>query len=520
MLKASKLKEIIIDGHDLTLEEFVAVARYNAIVKIDEKVIEKMNKARDFVKKIANNNEVAYGITTGFGELSKVSVDKEKSNILSTNLVLSHAVATGNPYNIEQVRGMILLLSNNLSHGYSGCRSVLIEILIEMLNKNVIPFVPEKGSLGASGDLAPLSHIGLVLLGKGKAYYKGQLLEGKKAMDLADIKTLDTLVNKEGLALTNGTHTMTSIAALNIYDALKIEVLADTIASMSFTALGGQLNAFNPKIHQLRRQISQQKVAENLLALTKDSKLVNDFQGKRVQDAYTLRCIPQVHGASRDSIAHSKTIVERELNAITDNPLIFPDEELVLSGGNFHGEPIAQVMDFLAIAISEYASIAERRLERMVNPSLSNGLSPFLTIDAGVNSGYMIVQYSAASMVSENKVLAHPASVDSIPSSANQEDFVSMGTTAARKCSWIIQNTLSTLAYELLTAIQAIDIRLLNKSKDELSPVHKEIYQRIRRDIDFMQEDREIRIDIEKIENIIRSQDLLEIIYKYCPKIF
>lgn len=513
MLNPNIIKEVTLDGHDLSLQEFIAVARYKAKLIVSDLIIEKMNKSRQYVKKIAENNEIAYGITTGFGELAKVVVDGEKSHTLSTNLVLSHAVATGDPYTKEQVRGMMLLLSNNLSHGYSGCRPVLVEILADMLNKDVIPLVPQKGSLGASGDLAPLSHVGLVLLGKGKAYYKDQVLDGKKAMEKADIQTVDTLVNKEGLALTNGTHAMTSLAALNVYDSLYIAELADVVASMSFTALSGQLNAFDSRIHNLRNQINQKKVAENLIKLTKGSKLVEKAQGQRVQDAYTLRCIPQVHGACRDSIDHVLTVVERELNAVTDNPLIFPDDEMIISGGNFHGEPIAQVMDFLGIAISEYASISERRLERMVNSNLSNGLSPFLTVDAGVNSGYMIVQYSAASMVSENKVLAHPASVDSIPSSANQEDFVSMGTTAARKCSWIIQNTLSVLAYELLTAVQAIDIRTVNNIQaDDLSETLNKIYQRIRKDISFMDTDKELRLDIEKIEEIIRSDDLKQII--------
>ena len=513
MHKANNIKEVNLDGHHLSLNELVGVAKYNAKVLISEETKNKIIESRKLVEKIVEENQIAYGITTGFGDLAKVVVDKESSNQLSTNLVLSHAVATGNPYKIDQVRAMMLLLCNSLAHGYSGCRLEIIEILIEMLNKNVTPYVPEKGSLGASGDLAPLSHIALLVLGKGKAYYQDELLDGKTAMAKANIKTVDTLVNKEGLALTNGTHAMTAVAALNLYDALKIEVLANTIAAMSFSALQGQLNAYDKRIHELRGQDGQIKVANNILELTKDSLMVKNGQGKRVQDAYSLRCIPQVHGACKDSIEYVKTIIEKEMNAVTDNPLLFIEDEAVISGGNFHGEPIALAMDFLGIAISELASISERRLERMVNQNLSNGLYPFLTSNPGINSGYMIVQYSAASMVSENKVLAHPASVDSIPSSANQEDFVSMGSTATRKCSWIIQNTLSVLAYELLTACQGVDIRnILDGTNNSLSKTLQKVYERVRKDIDYMQVDKELRIDIEKIEEIIRSDDIVDIV--------
>ena len=518
MIRPDNIKEFVLDGHDLTLQEFVAVARYRAKVSLSDEVVDRMQRSRTYVEKISSNNEVAYGITTGFGELAKVVVESEKSDELSTNLVLSHAVATGDPYQIEQVRGMMILLCNNLSHGYSGCRPLLVKMLVRMLNENVVPVVPCKGSLGASGDLAPLSHIGLVLLGKGKAIYQGKEYAGKQAMDEAGIETIDMLVNKEGLALTNGTHAMTSLAALNLYDAMRIEKLCDVSAAMSFTALCGQLNAYDEKIHELRRQTGQIKTAYNLNLLTKGSRLVESSQGLRVQDAYSLRCIPQVHGACKDAIEYVKSIVEKELNAVTDNPLIFADDEEVISGGNFHGEPIALAMDFLGIAVSEIASIAERRIERMVNSSLSNGLSPFLTVDAGVNSGYMIVQYSAASMVSENKVLAHPASVDSIPSSGNQEDFVSMGTTAARKCCLIIQNCLSVIAFELLSACQAIDIR--NRDNDKgLSEILNDVYQFIRKDITFMDSDRELRVDIEKIEQIIREDDLLNLILDRCPQL-
>lgn len=510
MKKPYEIKEVVIGDHDLSLEEFIAVARYHAETKIAGKAIDRMTQSRNLVKQIAERNDVAYGITTGFGELSKVSVDKEMSGKLSTNLVLSHSVATGENYSEEQVRGMMLLLSNSLSKGYSGCRVELVEILIDMLNRNVIPVVPQKGSLGASGDLAPLSHIALLLLGKGKASYQGKILEGKEAMQQAGIGTVDTLVNKEGLALTNGTHAMTSLAALNVYDAGELISMADLIASITFTALTGQKAAFDQRIHRLRGQKGQIHTAENLLRLTKDSEICDVSQGLRIQDAYSLRCIPQVHGACRDAIDYVKEKLEIELNAVTDNPLLFTEDGSVISGGNFHGEPMALAMDFLGIAVSEIASISERRLERMVNASLSNGLQPFLCVNPGINSGFMIVQYSAASMVSENKVLAHPASVDSIPSSANQEDFVSMGTTASRKCSWIIQNAISVLGFELFTACQALDLRKKGEKDNGLSPAQNMVYERVREEIPFIEEDKEMRIEIEKMERLIRSGELLK----------
>ena len=515
MEKSYEIKEVVIGDHDLTLEEFIAVARYHAETGISKQAIGKMTQSRQLVEQIADRGDVAYGITTGFGELARVSVDKEMSGKLSTNLVLSHSVATGESYSEEQVRGMMLLLCNSLSKGYSGCRVKLVEILIDMLNRDVVPVVPQKGSLGASGDLAPLSHIALLLLGKGKAYYHGEILEGKQAMQAAGIETVDTLVNKEGLALTNGTHAMTSLAALSVYDAEELISLADLIASISFTVLTGQKAAFDHRIHQLRGQKGQIHTAENLLRLMEGSEICDASQGLRVQDAYTLRCIPQVHGACRDAIEYVREKVDIELNAVTDNPLLFTEDGSVISGGNFHGEPMALAMDFLGIALSEIASISERRLERMVNASLSNGLNPFLCTDPGINSGFMIIQYSAASMASENKVLAHPACVDNIQSSANQEDFVSMGTTAARKCSSIIQNVYSVLGFELFTTCQGVDLRKKDEKNNGLSPAQNAVYERVREDIGFIEEDKEMRIEIEKMEKLIRNKELLQIVRRF-----
>lgn len=512
MKNPEEIKHIVLDGHSLTLEEFIAVARFHASVEIADSAMEAMKKSRALTEKIAAEKRVAYGITTGFGDFATIAVPEEMSNQLSTNLILSHCTGTGDPYADEVVRGMMLLRANAICVGVSGVRPLLVEMMVEMMNKNVTPVVPQKGSLGASGDLAPLSHMGLVLLGRGEAMYQGEKLSGAEAMKRAGIQTVETLVCKEGLGITNGTCAMTSVGALNLYDTLRAALLADLIASMSLTALTGQLDAFQERMHTVRGHAGQIRVARNIRNLTAGCEILKNSQGDRVQDAYALRCIPQVHGGIRDSLEYVKSKVDIELNAVTDNPMIFTEDEAVISGGNFHGEPMALAFDFLGIACSELADISERRTERMVNAALSNGLTPFLTTQPGVNSGFMIVQYSAASMVSENKVLAHPASVDSIPSSANQEDMVSMGTTAARKAGWILQNTLSVLAFELLTACQAIDIRRRKGTHGKgLSPVQEAVFSHVREKVDFYEVDREIWPDIKVVEAMVRSGELLDI---------
>lgn len=518
IMRPSDTKNVVVDGHSLTLESFVAVARYGATVELAPSALEAMQKSRALAEKIAAENRVAYGITTGFGDFQKVAVPEEMSNELSTNLILSHCTGTGEPYTEEVVRGMLLLRANALCVGVSGIRPILVEMMLEMLNKGVIPEVPQKGSLGSSGDLAPLAHMTLPLLGKGVATYKGEKMSGAEAMAKAGIKTLDTLVCKEGLGMTNGTCAMTSVGSLALYDTICAAQLADVIASMDFEGLTGLRNAFDPRIHAARGQKGQILVAANMRKLLADSEILDNCQSDRVQDAYALRCIPQIHGAIRDALDYVREKVEIELNAVTDNPLLFLEDEAVISGGNFHGEPMAIPFDTLGIACSEIANVSERRTERMVNAALSNGLTPFLTTKPGVNSGFMIVQYAAASMVSENKVLAHPASVDSIPSSANQEDIVSMGTTAARKAGWIVQNTLSVLTDELMTACQAIDIRRnMNTHGQRITPLHEALYQHVRKKVPFYEIDREIWPDIAEIEKMMRSGELLDIVREYMP---
>ena len=519
MLKNPRtIKHIVLDGHSLTLESFVAVARFGATVELADSALEAMKKSRALAQKIADENRVAYGITTGFGDFQKVAVPEEMSNTLSTNLILSHCCATGDPYADEVVRGMMLLRANALCGGVSGVRPILVEMLIEMLNKGVTPVVPQKGSLGSSGDLAPLAHMTLPLLGRGLAHYQGKEMTGAEAMAAAGIKTLDSLVSKEGLGMTNGTCAMASVGGLALFDTLNAADLADIIGSMTFEGVTGLRNAFDPRIHEVRGQKGQIRVAANMRRLLEGSEILDNCQHDRVQDAYALRCIPQIHGAVRDALDFVKDKVDIELNAVTDNPLMFLEDEAVISGGNFHGEPLAIPFDLLGIACSELADNSERRIERMVNAALSNGLTPFLTKKAGVNSGFMIVQYAAASMVSENKVLAHPASVDSIPSSANQEDIVSMGTTAARKAGWIVQNTLSVLADELMTACQAIDIRReLGTHGQKITPCHQEIYDLVRSKVATYEIDREIWPDIRACEELVRGDEILEIVRKHFP---
>ena len=513
------IRRVALDGHSLTLEDFVAIARFKAEAALSDEAREAMARSRALAEKIAGEKRVAYGITTGFGDFASVAVSDELSSQLSTNLILSHCTGTGEPYSEEQVRGMMVLRANALCVGLSGVRPVLVEMLVEMLNKNVVPVIPQKGSLGASGDLAPLSHMGLVLLGRGEAFYQGERLSGGEAMARAGIPVLDTLVCKEGLGITNGTCAMTSVGALHLYDAIQTAQLADLIGSLTLTALTGQLDAYQERMHTARGHIGQIQVAKNIRLLTAGSEILDRCQGARVQDAYALRCIPQVHGAVRDALGYVKDKVDIELNAVTDNPLLFCEDEAVISGGNFHGEPMALPFDFLGIACSELASISERRIERMVNASLSNGLTRFLTTEGGVNSGFMIVQYTAASMASENKVLAHPACVDSIPSSANQEDFVSMGTTAARKAGTILENTRSVLAYELLTACQAIDIRRqIGQYGSGLSPVGEAVFARVRERVAFMEADRELWPDIRAVEAMVRSGELLELAWELAPE--
>lgn len=499
------MKKLSIDGNNLKLEQFIDVARHNVQVELSEEAVVKIQKARDLVDKFVEEDKVVYGITTGFGKFSDVVITGDETKTLQRNLIVSHACGVGEALDEEIVRGIMLLRVNALSKGFSGARLSTINTLVEMLNKKVHPIIPEKGSLGSSGDLAPLSHMVLVMIGEGEAIYKGEKLSGKEAMDKAGIPTIE-LTAKEGLALINGTQVMTSIGAFTIFDAINLSKTADIAAALTVEALNGITDAFDEKVHMIRNQAGQIKAGKNLLALLEGSNMTSRQGELRVQDAYSIRCTPQVHGASKDCFEYVKEKVELEMNAATDNPLIFVDEEEVISGGNFHGQPMALAFDFLALGIAELANLSERRLERLVNPALSNGLPAFLTENGGVNSGFMIVQYSAAALVSENKILAHPASVDSIPSSANQEDHVSMGTIAARKAREILGNARKVLAMEILGACQGIDLRG-NKGLGKATDV---VYNTVREQISILKEDRIMSLDINTCEEILESNVLVD----------
>ncbi|NBI05269.1 histidine ammonia-lyase [Senegalia massiliensis] len=498
------MTEILIDGQNLDLDMFIEVVRNNKKIKLSEQSIKNINNSRALVDRYVDEEKVVYGITTGFGKFSDVIISKQDTKKLQKNLIISHSCGVGEHFSEEVVRGIMLLRINALSKGYSGIRLSTVNTLVEMLNKGVHPVIPEQGSLGASGDLAPLAHMVLVMFGEGKAIYEGEELPGKLAMEKAGIKTID-LTSKEGLALINGTQVMTSVGALTIYDALSLSKLADISAALTNEALNGITDAYDEKIHKARNHIGQINTGQNLLDILNDSKMTTRQGEKRVQDAYSLRCTPQVHGASKDCFSYAKEKIELEMNAATDNPLIFTEEEQVISGGNFHGQPMAITFDFLGIGIAELANISERRLERLVNPALSEGLPAFLVKKGGLNSGFMIVQYSAASLVSENKVLAHPASVDSITSSANQEDHVSMGTISARHARDILNNSRKVIAMEMLAACQAIDLR----GNAGLGVGSEIAYNIIREEIPTLTEDRIMHEDIEKTERVLKSEKII-----------
>lgn len=505
---------VYIDGEKLTIEDIVKVARKGYKVQLTEEAIKKVEKSRELVDRFVEEERVVYGITTGFGKFSDVAISKEETQDLQRNLIISHSCGVGNPFGEEIVRAIMLLRANALAKGFSGIRLSTLKVLIDMINNEVHPVIPEKGSLGASGDLAPLSHMVLVMLGEGEAFYKGERLAGSKAMEKAGIDTIN-LTSKEGLALINGTQVMTAVGALAVYDAIKLMKMADISAAMTLEALNGITDAFDERIHMVRPHQGQINCAQNMLKITKGSKLTTKQGEIRVQDPYTLRCIPQIHGGSRDAINYVLEKINIEINSATDNPVIFADDEEVFSGGNFHGQPMALAFDFLGIAISELANVAERRIERLVNPQLS-GLPAFLTEKGGLHSGFMIAQYAAAALVSENKVLSHPSSVDSIPSSANQEDHVSMGTIGARKAREILKNATNVIAIEILAASQAIDF----KGSENLGEGTKVAYDIIREDVPTLTDDRIMNIDINKCASYISSHKIVDSVEDRIGKLY
>ncbi|MNO19745.1 Histidine ammonia-lyase [compost metagenome] len=503
---------VIIQGSTLTIEEVVQVARYHKNVDLSEESCRKVNHTRKYVEKLLQEKKVVYGLTTGFGKFSDTYISPEDTKALQLNLIRSHSCGIGAPLPEEVVRAVLLLRINALSLGYSGIRLDVILLMVEMLNRNVVPVIPEKGSLGASGDLAPLSHMVLVMIGEGEACYQGVRMPGGQALAQAGLTPI-VLEAKEGLALINGTQVMTAIGTLACWDALNLANWADCAAALTCEALRAVRDAFDPATHIVRPHKGQRQAADNIRNLTAGSRLMTRQGELRVQDAYSLRCAPQVHGASRDALAYIAGKLEIEINSATDNPLIFADEEKVISGGNFHGQPIALPMDHLSISAAELANISERRIERMVNPHLNDGLPPFLTKNGGLESGFMIAQYAAAAVVSENKSLAHPASVDSIPSSGNQEDHVSMGTIGARKAKQIVDNAYAVLAIELLCGTQAIDYR----NPQLLGQGTQWLYDHCRELVSFVDADRVLSGDFATIAEWMKEPCVLEELFALVP---
>ena len=448
--------KIYLDGTNLSIESAIKIVSGNINVALSAESLRKVKASRRHVDKWIADNEVIYGVTTGFGEFKDVKISKADVKKLQKNLIRSHSAGVGTPLSPRLARLMLLLRINSLAKGYSGVRPELLEYLVKIFNLGIIPYIPSQGSVGSSGDLAPLSHLAAFITGDGYGYENNRLQPSVKILKKFNLMPFE-LEAKEGLALINGTQMMTACAVDTVYRAEKLSKLADIAAALSVEALRGSDKPFSARIHMLRPHSGQIKTAENLRKLLKNSEIrKSHINCDRVQDAYSLRCIPQVHGAVKDTIQFVKGIIETEINSATDNPLIFPETGEHIEGGNFHGEPVALAMDFLKIAVSELGSISERRTARLVDGNLS-GLPRFLTDKGGLNSGLMIAQYTAASLVSENKILCHPASVDSIPTSANQEDHNSMGSIAARNCCSVLENTEKIIAIEFLCACQGID---------------------------------------------------------------
>jgi histidine ammonia-lyase len=507
--EADIMKTISLGVEGMTLENLIAIARNGAQVQLTTDAEKQIQKSRHLIESWVQDERRIYGITTGFGALSDVAISKADTRQLQKNILMSHAAGVGKPFDEETVRAILALRIKDLARGHSGIGLSTVQQLVALLNWGVCPLIPEKGSVGASGDLAPLAHLSLVLIGQGEAFFKGQRLSGSQALSKCGMKALQ-LEAGEGLALVNGTQVMTAVGGLAVYDAGLLAKLTDIAAAMSLEVLMGSRTEFDPKIHQVRPHPGQAAAADNMARITQNSEIITSHKDcSRVQDAYTLRCSPQVHGASRDAIRYCRRVIETEMNSSTNNPLIFSDSEEFVLGGNFHGQPVALAMDFLGIAVAELADISERRIERLVNPMLS-GLPAFLVDDGGLNSGFMLAQYTAAALVSENKVLCHPASIDSIPTSANKEDHVSMGTISARKCRDIITNAEDVIAIELLCAAQALDL-FTNKKPGEGTLA---AYQAIRQAVSHLEKDRIVSTDIIAVKVLMRNGKILNAVEK------
>jgi len=523
------MKTISLDGESLTIEDVVAVAKSwvapeGIHVNIATEAQGKIERARRAVEDFIEQGEIIYGVTTGFGAFKDKIISPSQTEELQRNMLMSHAVGVGDPFDQATVRAIMLIRANTLAKGHSGIHLETLQALLALVNRGVYPVIPAKGSLGASGDLAPLAHMSLVLIGEGEAFYRGEKLPGAEALRRAGLAPIE-LRAKEGLALINGTAVMTAIGALTTWRAEGLSHVADIAGALSLEALHGMSLAFDERIHAVRPHRHQIDCAAYLRQLIEGSEYLRSQDSSHVQDAYTLRCIPQVHGAVRAAISHTRQVIETELNSATDNPLIFfapsslplaggegGGKATCISGGNFHGEPVALVMDYLAIALAGLGNMSERRLARLLDETSNQGTLPaFLIKRGGLNSGFMMAQYTAAALASENKILAHPASADTIPTSANIEDHVSMGCTAARKAREVLENTENILAIELFAAAQGIDFRREMIGGDpRLGKGTAVAYELIRQRVPFLEQDAIMYPYIEAMRELVRSGELVE----------
>jgi len=496
------MRGVELTGQTLSLAQVARVAYRGAAIRIAASAHERVNASRQVIEGIVAKGTVVYGVTTGFGKLSDVHIPADELRQLQLNLVRSHACGIGNPLSEPEVRAMILLRANVLALGLSGIRLEVIELLCELNNRGVAPVIPEKGSVGASGDLAPLAHLALTLIGEGEAFYEGQRLSSGEALKKAGLKAV-ALEAKEGLALLNGTQAMHAVGGLALVRANRLARVADIAGAMTLEALKGTPTPFDARIHEARSHPGQKAVAEHLLDLLRDSEirqshLAND---PRVQDAYSLRCMPQVHGAVRGALDHCEKVLEIESASATDNPLVFADGADVLSGGNFHGAPLALALDYAAIAITDLMSISERRTDRLVNPDTSEGLPPFISLHAGTHSGFMVLHVASVALLNEAKVLAHPASVDNLPTSGGKEDHVSMGMTSALKLRGIVENAEHLFAIELLAAAEGLEFRRPLKGGVGV----EQAYGRVRKLSPAVAADRSLSSDIARVAAAIRE---------------
>jgi histidine ammonia-lyase len=503
------MQRIELDGNTLSLASISDVALGRSEVKLSAAAAAKVDEARALVEKIAAGDAPSYGINTGFGTLAEVRIDKKDLRELQRNLLLSHAAGVGSPLPIPEARALLLLRCNVLAKGFSGIRRSTLELALDMLNRGVVPVVPERGSVGASGDLAPLAHLALVFIGEGEAFFEGERLPAPEALKKAGLKPIE-LEAKEGLTLVNGTQAMCAVGVPALLKAEMLAELFDVAGAMTLEGLLGSHKPFQAAIQDVRAHAGQRACAENLRRVLAGSELVETHVNcAKVQDPYSLRCMPQVHGAAREGFAFARRILEVEVNSATDNPLVFVKTGDIVSGGNFHGQPVSLALDVLSMSATQLMAISERRVEQLVNPALS-GLPPFLAKNPGLNSGFMIAQVTAAALVAESRILSHPASVDSIPSSAGREDHVSMGMTAALKARQVMEHATHCLAVELLVAAAALDFR--NPVKPGRGALAA--YQRIRGVVPPMEKDRELHRDISAVAQLIESGELLAAVRK------